>query len=111
MTDMSNYTIQQCLIVNVWVLDREEGRKDYEDFSAKLLQRLNKPAPSRETSRTWENKAFSTGSVPFTKRSYRPESRRDHVDTVEASCSSSSQKAMRKRSLQSDIPPSNTTKK
>jgi hypothetical protein len=49
MADMGDYTIQERLIVNVWVHDRAKVRKGYEDFSAKLFQRFNKSAPSRET--------------------------------------------------------------
>jgi hypothetical protein len=62
MGDTSEYTTEEKLIASVWVHDHEREWTNYEDIRATFLQGFNKPAPSRETLRTWEN-AFSTGSI------------------------------------------------
>jgi hypothetical protein len=77
--------------------------------TTRFSQRFDKPAPMRETMRAWE-KAFSTGSVLYLKRSGGPASRQHRVDTVEASCSRSLLKSSRKRSSELGIPRSTVQK-
>ena len=63
MADTSKYTIEQRLIVSVWVHEKERTGESYEEIRENLFLRFNKAAPSEANLRKLEKKTFSTGSV------------------------------------------------
>ncbi|PSN42777.1 hypothetical protein C0J52_18130 [Blattella germanica] len=63
MTDTSFFSIEERLVVSVWVHERQNTKKTIRDILRDFSVRFGKPPPSRPTLFTWEKKAFSTGSV------------------------------------------------
>ncbi|PSN52419.1 hypothetical protein C0J52_03164 [Blattella germanica] len=61
--DTSKYTIEERLIVSVWVHEKERSGETYEKIRDNFFLRFNKAAPSEVNLRKLEKKTFSTGSV------------------------------------------------
>ncbi|PSN54575.1 Eukaryotic translation initiation factor 3 subunit I [Blattella germanica] len=72
MADTSKYTIEERLIISVWVHEKERSGETYEEIRENFFIRFNKAAPSEANLRKLEKQTFSTGSVLDTKHSGRP---------------------------------------
>ncbi|GAB6018751.1 hypothetical protein CHUAL_000424 [Chamberlinius hualienensis] len=109
-SDSSEYTIEEKLVTCVWVHDRVKDGACFEDLRKRFVQRFNKSAPTRDTMRAWEKKAFSTGSVLDLKRTGRPSSRQHHIESVKATCLKYPMKSSRQIALELGIPRSTVRK-
>ncbi|PSN29715.1 hypothetical protein C0J52_27452 [Blattella germanica] len=73
MANTSKYTIEEHLIISVWVHEKERSGETYEEIRENFIHRFNKAAPSEANLRKLERGLYQqTGSVLDTKRSRRP---------------------------------------
>ncbi|KAJ4425690.1 hypothetical protein ANN_27886 [Periplaneta americana] len=100
MADTGVYTIQERLMVNVWVLEKQRTGETYEEIRENFFNRFSKAVPSGANLQKLEKKTFSsTGSVLDAKRSGTPKKYVDDDvgDRLNASLKRSPMKSTGKR--------------
>ena len=104
MCDQSPYSIEQRLVVAVWLHERHHTGDTIESVKAKFTDRFGINPPRKATMLGWEKRAFAMGSVKDLPRGGRPIKRRETCREVEASVQQSPLKSTRKRSAEFGIP-------
>ena len=103
-TDTSPFTIEERLVVCVWVHEKQKTSKTYADIRQDFLNRFGKEAPTEANLRIMERKTFQTGSVLDLPRSgRRPSHSEELAERLSVSIDQSPTKSLRKRSAELDV--------
>lgn len=100
MSDTSDYTLEQRIVVIVWVHELPYTGKTLRKVRADFQHRFHQEAPPKQTLLHWEHKLFETGNIKDKPRTRRPSARVQQVQAVEESVIRSPKKSLRKRSAE-----------
>lgn len=104
MTDTSEYTVEQRVVVSTWAHERPHTNETMTAVRQRFVDRFGIPAPPKITILRWEKKLFTLGSVTDKPRSGRKVTRQDTCASVADSILQSPMKSIRKRSLELGVP-------
>jgi hypothetical protein len=100
----SSFTIEERLVMSVWVHERTKTRKTFSEIRKDFFVRFDKVAPTEKNLRIIARKTFATGSVFDAKRCGRPRKNVDLGDRLDESINRSPKKSTRKRSAELNVP-------
>jgi hypothetical protein len=75
MCDTGNYTIEQRIVVSVWIHERPQTGKTMKEVRDDFQQRFGQEAPPKQTLLRWEHKLFATGNIKDKQRTGRTPTR------------------------------------
>jgi hypothetical protein len=72
MADQNPFTIEERLIMAVWVNERPQTGQNLKEVFQTFQRRFNKEPPTKAAALAWERKLFASGSIEDSPRSGRP---------------------------------------
>jgi hypothetical protein len=106
MAEQSPFTIEERLIMAVWVHERPQTGRNLKEVFQTFQRRFNEKHPTKVTALAWERKLFASGSIKDSPRSRRPRTRTSTSEEILESVQRSPKKSVRKRSAELGVPKS-----
>ena len=104
MSDLSPFSLEERILMSVWVHERDRTGKSLKTLFEEFRQRFNKQPPSKPTVLNWERKMFKQGIIKDCPRSGRRRTRDARSQEIVASVERFPLKSLRKRSAEMNIP-------
>jgi hypothetical protein len=106
MANQSPFTVEEGLIMVVWVHERPQTGLNLKEVFQTFQRRFNKEPPTEATAFAWERKLFASGSIKDSSRSGRPRTQTSRSEEILESVQRSHKKSVRKRSAELGVPKS-----